>query len=665
MLYILIRTSLDIIGILGPQKFNIYSLKIGTANKDLLFRLTIPQLILAILAITNYHVQIITRLSSGLPMWYIVMATALIETSAEAAGHELKGLSKSSEGGEHQIKSVNDDTTPTAVVDTTLYIYGGRSKKTSLQTDNTWNNDFLKLDLSKDFDIGSAPIQGLPKPSGPPAVALGYLWNDLTDLYLYGGQYSDSPPATPDDFQLWKYSVSDGSWSVPDATIQGGGEIKRAAEGAGVSVPNRGKGYYFGGHLDGYTTKGWSQSIPRLYLTSMIEYDMSAAKWINHTEEGASFPERADGVLTYIPWGEEGILLALGGGNNITFSQLNVIDVFDIKNNKWTKQATSGETPKIRVNACAAVFSAPDNSSHNVYMYGGQNLQPAGEQVQYDDMWILTIPSFTWIKVNTDGQSNPPARAGHSCHAYRGQILVIGGYVGQDLSCDTGVYVFDAFRLEWQTNFRGGAGTGGDSTNIYQGNEDIFYGVPAVVVSQVGGGSTGGATVTAPQRTPVADSPLTGTNPDYTYNPNAPQGSPAITLITSTVTGPAGVRTTVITATAVSTGATSGNNNSRSTSVGVIVGATVGGVAFLIGALLFLLFLWYRRKVNQLHHSYEEQQVTQGLVGPDGRPMSMASGGYTAGTENGRSKEDLMEGVEPTFWGMLLQPRRSLRVVNH
>lgn len=550
-----------------------------------------------------------------------------------------------------------------AIVDTALYVYGGRSKTSSLQTDNTWNNDFLKLDLSKDFSIASAPIEGLPKPDGPPAVALGYLWNDFTDLYVYGGQYSDTPVAQPDDFQLWKYSIEDKSWSVPDTTVKGGGKIERAAEGAGVSIPNRGKGYYFGGHLDGYTTKGWSQSVARLYLTSMVEYDMKSATWTNHTEQGASFPERADGVLTYVPWGEEGILLALGGGNNVSFSQLNIVDVFDIKNNKWTKQATSGETPKIRVNACAAVFSAPDNSSHNVYMYGGQNLQPAGEQNQYDDMWILTIPSFTWVKVDTKGQSNPPGRVGHTCHAYRGQILVVGGYTGQELSCDTGIYVFDASSLTWQTSFKGGDGTGGDSTNIYEVDGSNLYNVPALVVSQVGGGSTGGATVTAPQQTPAPDSPLTGSNPDYTYKSEAPQVTPILT--TATVSGSGGVRTTVITATPTVVPISTASNKSSRIPIGTIVGATVGGVAFIIGVLLLLLYLWYKRRVRELHRSYEEQQVSQGLVDAEGRPMSTVSGGYAATVDYSRSKEDLMNGVEPTFWGMLLQPRRSLRVVNH
>ena len=36
--------------------------------------LALPQLVLAILALTSYHVQIITRISSGYPLWYIWLA---------------------------------------------------------------------------------------------------------------------------------------------------------------------------------------------------------------------------------------------------------------------------------------------------------------------------------------------------------------------------------------------------------------------------------------------------------------------------------------------------------------------------------------------------------------------------------------------------------------
>ena len=79
---------------------------------------------------------------------------------------------------------------------------------------------------------------------------------------------------------------------------------------------------------------------------------------------------------------------------------MNNIDVYDIASSTWYKQSTSGPTPGIRVNPCAVAVSAPDGSSTNIYMFGGQSLLPYGNQTQYNDMWILTLPSFTWIQVN-------------------------------------------------------------------------------------------------------------------------------------------------------------------------------------------------------------------------------------------------------------------------
>ncbi|EWC45205.1 hypothetical protein DRE_06093 [Drechslerella stenobrocha 248] len=81
MLFVLLRTTSDIFATLTPATNRLYSLPLVQTNRDLLFRLSVPQLLLATLAITNYHVQIITRLSSGLPIWYIVTAAALVQTA--------------------------------------------------------------------------------------------------------------------------------------------------------------------------------------------------------------------------------------------------------------------------------------------------------------------------------------------------------------------------------------------------------------------------------------------------------------------------------------------------------------------------------------------------------------------------------------------------------
>lgn len=336
-----------------------------------------------------------------------------------------------------------------AVVNGTLYLYGGQATTTIGQSENTWNNDFLALDLTKDWDIAAPALTGLPQPSGPPAVALGALWNSFDSLFLYGGEFSWKPPIEPTPLSLWEYEIQSQSWVEHQNPTTSSGTnapnnndaVQRAAEGATASVPSLGRAFYFGGHQDGYTTPGWSQSIPRIYLQSLLEFTFPgyANSQVNALSNGqtagnngvyrnitqgglqssAGFTQRADGLLIYIPgFGDQGILLALAGGTNQTFTQMNVLDIYDIATSAWYRQSTSGSTPEIRVNPCAVVGAAPDGSSYNIYMFGGQNLTPYGNQSQFDDLWILTVPAFTWIRVDQSGQSVPPGRSGHTCNVW-------------------------------------------------------------------------------------------------------------------------------------------------------------------------------------------------------------------------------------------------------
>ena len=215
------------------------------------------------------------------------------------------------------------------------------------------DNHFLQLDLTESWQISSPSLTGLDEPSELPAVANGFLWNSYDSLFLYGGQFSDAPVTSPVPFVLWEYDILASEWEKhPEPTTsagentEGGDEpVQRSSEGAGVNVASVGRGWYFGGHLDGYTTVGWSQSTPRVYLKSLIEYTFPGrtndalyslddggtagpdGAWRNVTEGGiqdaAGFTERADGLLVYIPgFGEEGTLLGLAGGTNATFVSL-------------------------------------------------------------------------------------------------------------------------------------------------------------------------------------------------------------------------------------------------------------------------------------------------------------------------------------------------------
>ena len=519
------------------------------------------------------------------------------------------------------------------MVDDTLYIYGGQAKLSAGQKNNTWNKYLLSLSLRADWSTSSPPLQGLAVPDGPPAVANGYLWHNSDRLFLYGGLFSDvEPQGVPPKFALWQYDISASAWAESDWSVAGDSDsnvIERAAEGAGVTVPGRSLGFYFGGHLDYKTTYGWSIETPRVYLKSLLRFDMDRLEFTNITRHGlekAGVPERADGVLIFVrppsipftlsrrsltspkvPWGKEGILLAIGGGTATTFSQMNVVDVFDLASGRWTKQATSGSTPQYRVNACAVVASAADGSSHNVYLFGGQNLVPFGQQKQYDDMYILTVPAFSWIRVDMRGQAVPPPRAGHTCDIVGSQLVVVGGYTGTELSCDSpGLYIFDASALSWATEF---------SASAAGQQQRATYKVPAAVIDVVGGNADGGATVTKPLQPADKDSPmLTATPGDYKYtDTRAPTNLPPPDP---------------------SHGGGGGGQN-----VGAIAGAAVGGI---VGLVLLLLAgaLWFHRNRRPLWPSAssiapDRVEDGPGIIYDNGSGGVAGDGGGVAGYGGG------------------------------
>ena len=201
----------------------------------------------------------------------------------------------------------------------------------------------MTLDLTQSWQITSPPLTGLPQPQGPPAVANAYLWNSFTSLFLYGGEFSDTPATSPVAASTWEYSLISNNWMEHPSPVTNAGNnsdpanqpVQRSAEGAGLSVPELGLSWYFGGHQDVFTTLGWSLQIGRIYLKSMLEFTHpgfvnnaiqglsggagSSGVYRNVTQGGlqtdAGFTERADGVLVYIPgWGAKGILLGLAGG---------------------------------------------------------------------------------------------------------------------------------------------------------------------------------------------------------------------------------------------------------------------------------------------------------------------------------------------------------------
>lgn len=137
-------------------------------------------------------------------------------------------------------------------------------------------------------------------------------------------------------------------------------------------------------------------------------------------------------------------------------------------------QNTTGDIPPQLTLFCSVVAAAADNSSFNIYIYGGYDgVNAAG--TPSDDVYILSVPSFTWIKAYS-GQS-AHGRSGHKCvKVYPDQMFVIGGtFKNNPLICLDGgfVQVFNLNTLQFQGSY---------SPETWSN-----YHVPSVVTAQIGG----------------------------------------------------------------------------------------------------------------------------------------------------------------------------------
>ena len=155
----------------------------------------------------------------------------------------------------------------------------------------------------------------------------------------------------------------------------------------------------------------------------------------------------------------------------------------------WYEQETTNSPPGAMAQGCTVVASASDGSSHNIYWYGGfDGISPTADF--YDDVWVLSLPSFIWTKVASGTVTH--ARAGHKCvKPYPDQMLVIGGYSslsgGRPKCVEKGIIqIFNLSTAQWIDSY----------------NPTVWsdYEVPAVIATKIGGNGKGGATATAPAK---------------------------------------------------------------------------------------------------------------------------------------------------------------------
>ncbi|KIW62044.1 hypothetical protein PV05_02097 [Exophiala xenobiotica] len=475
-----------------------------------------------------------------------------------------------------------------------------------VSSDGNVAGDMFRLNFSQSFDTTKTNISGLfermPKAGGAgnniaPNYVDGTMFSNNDELYLYGGLPPLTDSSSPQSaetvlgYEAYQYGPNRASWSpgfyqgsLPD------GVTRYITNGAGVSAPSENLGFYFSGmRAPDWGPIYYEDSSANQTANTLIQVDMSvmrSEKWTNTTLPDDIAP-RANAELVWIPVSDQGVLVAIGGvtapeeiwpaglnSSQTSTSQaqspgfMESLPVYDIASRKWYLQNTTGDAPGQLTEFCSVVAPANDSSSFNVYIYGGYDGLSASDEPS-DDVWILSIPSFTWVKAYSGNKAH--GRSGHRCVTpYPDQMFVIGGIHQNQAECVEGgiIQIFNLNKLEFQ--------------DTYDPNTWSEYQVPSAVIKAIGGNPQGGATQTATW----SDSALGGVfSRKYAqqitqYYPYPSDGSSPSTS----------------------------SSGSSGISKGAIIGISVAAVVICLLLIILIILLFRRRRI--IHSTTSEKSAT-------------------------------------------------------
>ncbi|KAI9814237.1 MAG: hypothetical protein M1827_003403 [Pycnora praestabilis] len=408
-----------------------------------------------------------------------------------------------------------------------------------------------------------------------------------TTLYAYAGFLNDNKTYPG----IWAYDTLGNTWSnvsVAGDNLNSGNPSY--AESMSASSTSTGLGLSF-------TTGGWTPThLPA--MMGMVVFNASDPgnpSWINET--GPDVPQTQGSTMEYVRYGKQGVLIGIGGFNNFQFEQnpkganqwfqrrMENIMVYDVDSSTWFNVTAFGDIPPPRSEMCSSVAASPDDSSFQITIYGGADLTIG---TVFDDVWILTIPTFRWIKVGNgtnNAESQLPlgnstiGRTQMNCETYKDrQMIVLGGEVQirtgdqttqlvNQQSCDPSypaIRVLDTSTFTFQTEFN---------------PMPPAYVVPDLVSAAIGGGASGGATAKTP-------------NGGWNNTQLEQIFSQTIKAVNVTTDSKGGSDSTA----SSQTSSSSSSNQSSGSSTGAIVGGVVGGVAGAAIAVGLYLFLRSRKQ---------------------------------------------------------------------
>ncbi|MCJ1462821.1 hypothetical protein MMC07_001424 [Pseudocyphellaria aurata] len=308
------------------------------------------------------------------------------------------------------------------------------------------------------------------------------LWYDKKEDILYSGIsgwvsiFGDAPSPSP--LSLWSFKpdgTGSGSWTeVIDSGSPVWDSISRP--GSPMSAFGSDSAYVLGGFEDWATNSSiTNHQEPAIGIPGLIQFNMTTKEFSNSTVSGYSLNGTAEkGEMHYVPsFGPEGLFVVMGGddvwhpGSVRGLRDLETVSIYDPSSRQWFNQTTTGNIPQARMEFCLAGLES-NNGTYEILMYAGWGLELGAAAIPFDEIYILTLPAFYWIKVDYTPQH---PRHGHTCNPVGGsQVLTIGGldtnssndsyYSPFDTSADPftqGLAIFDMTRLQFADQFTANA----------------------------------------------------------------------------------------------------------------------------------------------------------------------------------------------------------------
>ncbi len=309
-------------------------------------------------------------------------------------------------------------------------------------------------------------------------------------------------PGMPPPNAIYQYNIGESQW----AQINPGGDpVQRVLIGMSAQSSTTSVGYYLGGAITPLSNPSlYAETNSTPYMVEGLVTFNEGSATLKNSSTSQMNPDGtiAEGYLALIEsLGSEGVLITFGGFTDLAgapsgLEDSNLADpsfqrplanvsVYDIANETWYQQAATGDIPPWRYMGCSVLVSAPDQSSHSIYVFGGWGNSLGGSD---GNVYVLSIPSFRWIRVNEDSNR----RSRHSCNLLGSHtMLVVGGIqpVGEQVlpldatGCDTsskfaqGLGIFSLNNHTWATNYDPSEGAAPyeihvSISNVIGGNEN-------------------------------------------------------------------------------------------------------------------------------------------------------------------------------------------------